>query len=34
MGLSSELKGYLSRKRQYDGDPDVQANAAATDMRL
>jgi len=33
MGLSSELKNYLARKRQYDKDPDVQANASVGVMR-
>lgn len=32
MGLSSELRDYLSRKRRYDEDPDVRANAP-TDLR-
>lgn len=27
MNLKSELKSYLTRKRQYDRSPDVQANA-------
>ena len=28
MGLGTALAGYLSRKTNYDNDPDVQANAS------
>lgn len=32
MNLASELKAYLARKRKYDRDPDVQANASEAMM--
>lgn len=30
MGLPAELKDYLARKRRYDADPDVMANASVS----
>ena len=33
MNLASELKDYLARKRKYDRDPDVRANAPVGMMR-
>lgn len=34
MNLASELKDYLARKRKYDGDPNVRANAPVGTMRV
>jgi hypothetical protein len=34
MRLSKQLDQYLSRKRKYDGDPGVRANAAVAARRL